>query len=134
MKPPANRSRTGREATQFKKGQSGNVSGRPKLPEPYKQAMESLEPLALEALREILVNKRHPRRQHAAEYVLNRIHGAPSTRMQLTGRDEGPLRLESDDPIARMLLRMIAQKNAAAAAESADTDQSSSNVGNQEPC
>lgn len=91
MKRPPNRLKTGKpkprggkRRTSWKPGQSGNLKGRPPLPEDYKQAMKVLDPLATKVLEDVMSDKKHPRRQQAAEYVLNRNHGTPRTRTEVS--------------------------------------------------
>lgn len=101
---------SGNEATQFKPGESGNPAGRPPLPPEYKAAIAMIEPQAVEVLREVLEDRFHPRREQAAEYVLNRTQGRPRQTVELSGPDGKPVKLETDDPVAAMLRSMIAKK------------------------
>lgn len=91
MEHPVNRQKTGKpkprggkRRTSWKKGQSGNLKGRPVLPEDYKAAMKILDPMATKVLQAVLDDPKHPRRQQAAEYVLNRNHGTPRTRTEVS--------------------------------------------------
>jgi hypothetical protein len=92
---PENRAKAGRKRTgnrgSFKKGKSGNPGGRPKLPPEYKLAMEDLGPRGLQALSDIIENPFHPRREQAAEYIVNRWKGTPTQRIEQSGPDGGPI-------------------------------------------
>lgn len=64
----------------FKKGKDWNGKpgpGRPKIPYSVKKALRELGPNAVEVLREVMANKKHVRREQAAEYVINRLEGMP---------------------------------------------------------
>lgn len=78
----------------FKKGQSGNPLGRTPVPAEYKAALEVMEPRALAALDAMIADPRHPRHGHAVEYAINRRHGTPTTRSEITGEGGGPVKLE----------------------------------------
>ncbi len=92
---PENRQKTGKKRKpnrgSFKKGKSGNAGGRPKLSPEYKLAMEDLGPRGLQALSDIIENPFHPRREHAAEYIVNRWKGTPTQRIEQSGPDGGPI-------------------------------------------
>ncbi len=78
----------------FVKGQSGNPGGRPKLSPEFKEALDDLEPVALEVLR--LVMERHPSSPEAgqaARYILNRKYGNPPDSLKLTAADQGPTKV-----------------------------------------
>ena len=78
---PENRKKTGKkrggEATQFKKGQSGNPGGRPKVPEEIKEAFKAAAPEALELLLKFMRDKKEKSeiRVKCAETVLDRGYG-----------------------------------------------------------
>lgn len=101
---------SGSKATQFPPGVSGNPAGRPPLPPEYKAAIAMLEPEAMEVLRDVLQDEAHPRRQQAAEYVLNRTQGRPRQTVEISGPDGKPVRIEGDDPVTTMLRAMIDKK------------------------
>lgn len=86
-KKPGNRPRTG-NSTSFKKGQSGNPSGRPKQTPEEKDTLRAIRELAPEAvnvLRGILRSKKTSAavRLKAAEAVLNRTYGKAETPVKL---------------------------------------------------
>jgi hypothetical protein len=83
----------GRRLTSWKRGQSGNRSGRPKRPvtveahkivADVKAAARELTPQALGTLREIMEDKKAPpaARVTAATEILNRGWGRPATRLE----------------------------------------------------
>ena len=76
-KGPANRTKTGRETTQFKPGQSGNPSGRPKIPDDVKQMFREATPRACEVLCQIINDEgaRYSDRIKAAEVIMDRAWG-----------------------------------------------------------
>lgn len=76
-KGPANRMKTGRETTQFKPGQSGNPSGRPKIPDDVKQMFREATPRACEVLCQIINDEgaRDSDRIKAAEVIMDRAWG-----------------------------------------------------------
>lgn len=77
----------------WKPGQSGNLKGRPKIPAEYKAAIKMLDPMAGQALGDILANPKHPHRRQAAEYVWNRNHGMPRARHELSTPPGQPMEL-----------------------------------------
>lgn len=78
----------------FMPGQSGNPSGRPKLPEDYKIAIEGIGRKALAALENIVESPNHPRHEQAVEYAINRWQGTPTTRSEVSGPGGGPVTVE----------------------------------------
>lgn len=76
-KGPANRTKTGRETTQFKPGQSGNPNGRPKIPDDVKQMFREATPRACEVLCQIINDEsaRDSDRIKAAEVIMDRAWG-----------------------------------------------------------
>ena len=72
---PVNRN----EAGQFTKGQSGNPSGRRKIPEEIKAALKSYEPEAIRVLGELLHSKKEIIRFKAAQEILDRTQGKPES-------------------------------------------------------
>lgn len=65
--------------------------GRPPISPEYKAAMTQLEPEALTALGDILRDPRHPQREKAAEYVVNRNRGKPTERREISGPGGEPV-------------------------------------------
>lgn len=80
-KAPDNRTKAGT----FKKGESGNPGGRPKIPEDIKQAFKDLTPAAIATLTEIVNCKsaKHSDRIKAAEIILDRGWGKPTQSMEI---------------------------------------------------
>src|SRR6185369_13429605 len=68
------------------------------LPPEYKAAIKILEPVALLVLDEVMADSAHPRREQAAEYVLNRAHGTPTAKTQISTPPGKPLELKMRDP------------------------------------
>lgn len=87
--------RGGRRSTTWRKGQSGNLKGRPKIPAPYKEAIAALDPMAGQALGEILADPAHKDRARIAEYVWNRNHGMPKQRVEASGPDGAPIPIKA---------------------------------------
>ena len=80
MDKPENRKKTGKkrgESTQFKKGQSGNPGGRPKVPEEIKEAFKAAAPEALDLLLKLMRDEKEKSeiRVRCAETVLDRGYG-----------------------------------------------------------
>ncbi len=127
MERPRNRHKTGKpkprggkRRTSWKPGKSGNPKGRPPLPEDYKLAMKVLDPLATKVLEEVMSDPRHPRRQQAAEYVLNRNHGTPRVRTEVSTPVGKPIEVKvrgvramTTEERQRMTDEMIARRAAA---------------------
>lgn len=90
----------------FKKGQSGNLLGRPPLPADWKVFVENKwGPKALRALDYILEHPEHPRFGQAAEYAFSQWKGAPKQRTELSGPGGGAIPVKavmtSDEKRAR---------------------------------
>jgi len=94
---PANRDETGR----FVKGKSGNPSGRPKVPEPFKELVQSKSVPALERIIEIMENPASKPGDvfMCAKLILEYANGKPTDNMNLTHGFVGDFSLEmcSDD-------------------------------------
>lgn len=72
----------------FKKGQSGNPSGRKKVPEDVKLAFRSLTMDAVRTLTEVMHHgDNDSSRIRAAEIILNRAWGTPTQAVELTGAE-----------------------------------------------
>ena len=79
---PANRPLTGREATQFKPGQSGNYSGRPKKDRGLIAALEAA--VDKTELAEKLVELAMGGDMMAVRYIYDRIEGSPTQRHEVS--------------------------------------------------
>jgi hypothetical protein len=84
----------------FQKGKSGNPKGRPPISPEYKAAMSQLEPDALEGLAEIVRDRRHPQREKAIEYVINRNRGKPTERREISGPGGEPVEKQFGEILA----------------------------------
>lgn len=78
----------------FVKGQSGNPSGRPKIPPNVRDAARSLTMTALRTLEEVCANGvSEAARVAAAQAILDRAWGKPQQHVELTGDDGGPVKI-----------------------------------------
>ncbi len=79
----------------FQKGQSGNPSGRPKMPPGEREAWESLAMKARSKLEAMLDNEDTGSSviTKIAEIAANRAWGQPGQAMELTGAEGGPVKL-----------------------------------------
>jgi len=76
----------------FVKGQpSMNPAGRPKLPPGTREAFQAMLPEALETIRSITKQRKHPRQEQAAEYIVNQALGTPRQSVALSGPNGEPL-------------------------------------------
>jgi hypothetical protein len=78
----------------WKKGQSGNPAGRPKASPEYRTWLDETEPLAFQAITDIITDPAHPKRGELSQYVVNRKRGRPTDRVELGGTDGKPLEAE----------------------------------------
>lgn len=84
MEEPANRKSAGKKrkpnSGSFKPGQSGNPSGRAKIPEDVKAAFKELTPQAVATLKGILLSdtSKDSDKIKAAEIILDRGYGKPA--------------------------------------------------------
>ena len=94
---PENRDKTGR----FVKGKSGNPGGRPKVPEPFKELVQSKSIPALESIIAIMENPASKPGDvfMCAKLILEYANGKPTDNMNLTHGFVGDFSLEmcSDD-------------------------------------
>lgn len=70
----------------FKKGQSGNPGGRPKMPEDLKKAMQSMAAEALDVLKASLRSDDERMRLEAVKILFDRGYGKPTQAVDLTTR------------------------------------------------
>ena len=89
----------------FKRGQSGNPGGRPKIPADIRQAFRDLTPLAVETLEEAMEKADWSNRVKAAQVVLERGWG--KTPQPVVGDSDNPIRFEFSH-LPDKLLRDIA--------------------------
>lgn len=89
---PENRAKTGR----FVKGKSGNPGGRPKVPEPFKELVQSKSVPALERIIEIMENPASKPGDvfMCAKLILEYANGKPTDNMNLTHGFVGDFSLE----------------------------------------
>ena len=89
---PENRTKTGR----FVKGKSGNPGGRPKVPEPFKELVQSKSVPALERIIEIMENPASKPGDvfMCAKLILEYANGKPTDNMNLTHGFVGDFTLE----------------------------------------
>ena len=92
-KKPGNRDKAGR----FIKGESGNPSGRPKLPAELKLMKEASLSKAIEILHSKIHNKKYIARLHPVDLIrfvetaFDRFGLPKVTKQELTGEDGAPL-------------------------------------------
>jgi hypothetical protein len=79
----------------WKKGESGNPSGRPKFDPEIKKAFVNLAPVAYRRIQEILESKTSSEQAilRAAELCLAYAYGKPVQRVEATGEDGAPIRI-----------------------------------------
>lgn len=104
-------------AGSWKPGQSGNPAGRPPLPDEYKDSIKALAKKGLQALDAILDNPRHFRHEQACEYVVNRAHGTPTVRAEISGPDGGPVQVANLTTAERLARLQQLEAEAAAGEE-----------------
>lgn len=108
----------------FKKGQSGNPGGRPKMPEDLKRAMQGLAEDAIKVLQEAMQSDDLRARILAAAHVLDRGYGKPTQAVDLTAKtDFGAAHLEALKASMQSRREDRAAAEAAMASESADKDE-----------
>jgi len=85
----------------FRKGQSGNAGGRPKLPEDVKTAAREHTMKAIDTLVAVMNGRganTASARVTAARVILDRGWGTPLQTTEITGKDGGPIQQETVDP------------------------------------
>ena len=80
----------------WKKGESANPSGRPKIPEEIRDAARAASPKAIETLIKIMTNDdtNDGERIKAAVAILNRAYGTPAQSVEIGGKEGNPLALK----------------------------------------
>jgi hypothetical protein len=121
LEEPENRKLTGKEATQFKPGVSGNPAGRPKIPEELKELARAHSVDAINRLAKWMHDENPTASVKAAEALLDRAWGKAN--QPLTGQDgEGPVKTETtitaaDDGVLELYYQ---QRKAKEAGEKSD--------------
>ena len=95
--------------TRFKKGQSGNPAGRPKMTDQQKDALEqikSLAPLAAEKMKSILESEKTSvyAKIQVITLILNRTYGLPESSVRLNSTQQtmeasGPMEVHGEESI-----------------------------------
>jgi hypothetical protein len=83
---PGNREKAGKKnRTSFKPGQSGNPSGRPKIPEEFKELAKKYSVTALKKVIEIMENEEADNRDQlrASEIIMDRAWGKSTQSMDV---------------------------------------------------
>jgi len=80
----------------WKKGESGNPNGRPKLPEEIRDAARAASPKAIQVLVDIMSSDEanQGERIKAAIAILNRAYGTPPQSVEVTGKEGEPLAIK----------------------------------------
>jgi len=94
----ANNSKTKKKpapANGFKKGKSGNPSGRPKLPEEFKQLAKDNSTVALQKVIDILKNPNSEPKDviKASEVVMDRAWGKANQSLDIDAKNDTTLRI-----------------------------------------
>ena len=71
------------ERTRWPKGTSGNPKGRP--PRPYDEWLATADPVARERLDRLMKSKRAEVATRVATYIVDRAHGKPTERHEVSG-------------------------------------------------
>lgn len=126
-----NRSKSGRKKAkpEVKRGAGGRFlkgtvpgPGRPRLPPDYKAALFMLEPEAMKRIRDTIADRNHPRTEQAAEYVINRIYGTPTSKTEVSGPGGKPIEVDQEDPATALVRRLIVGAAAMATTKSEDEE------------
>lgn len=79
----------------WKKGVSGNPSGRPSIPEEVKDALKAATPAAVKTLVEIMTSgKSEDTRVKAANIILERVYGKATAQVDVRVHDVGAMHLQ----------------------------------------
>ena len=99
------------DLTPFKPGQSGNPSGRPKIPDDIKKILKLQAPNALQKLLTLMESDDERIALVAANSILDRAWGKPVQANEHSGPDGEPIQLEnvSDLEAARRLLFIVSR-------------------------
>ena len=103
---PANSTKTATKTARgrpFKAGQSGNPTGRPKIPEDVKEAIRAACPKAVSVLVSMLNSKKEAYRLEAAKTLLDRGYGKPVQMQDVNLDVSGTVDVEAQ--IRRLLLK-----------------------------
>lgn len=90
----ASRNPTGKGG--FKKGQSGNPSGRPKVVADIRELARQHGPKAIETLAHLMFSGDERTQVAAAQALLDRGFGKPSQAMELSGPEGGPIQTATE--------------------------------------
>lgn len=108
---PGNRDKAGskskKNSTSFKPGQSGNPSGRPKIPEEFKELAKRYSVPALRKVIEIMEspNSDYKDKLKASEIIMDRAWGKST--QAISGPEEGPIQTESKIDFSHLTTEQI---------------------------
>lgn len=75
----------------WKKGQSGNPSGRSKSDLEWQALCKDKAPSALEVIEKIAHDPHHPKQLDAAKWICEQGHGSANRRVTLSGDEQNPV-------------------------------------------